>query len=244
MKTVIIAAGNGSRLQEQTNDIPKTLLPYENGTILSTIIGNFKKNHIHKFVMVLGYKSMMIQDYLIENNYFSCSFEFIINPQWTRGNGISAFLAHQAIAENKPFILSMADHIVTPEALEIIIQSPNPKNLLLTDRNIQRCVDIDDATKVKTAGSQIKAIGKHLTDYNAIDCGIFKLNSRFFNAMELQIEQGKESISEGVNQLILQEDFDAVFMSDSSRWIDIDTPMTYEYATRHKDEFIHCGESS
>ena len=41
MKTVIIAAGIGSRLWPYTDRVPKTLLPFGQGTILSQIMSNF-----------------------------------------------------------------------------------------------------------------------------------------------------------------------------------------------------------
>ncbi|HNW24939.1 MAG TPA: sugar phosphate nucleotidyltransferase, partial [Candidatus Cloacimonas sp.] len=43
MQAVIIAAGIGSRLWQTTKQVPKTLLPYQNGTILSTIIEHLKE---------------------------------------------------------------------------------------------------------------------------------------------------------------------------------------------------------
>ena len=67
MKAVIIAAGNSSRLWPKTNKTPKTLLPYQNGTILSTIMHNIADAGIDEFVFILGFKPEYIKKYLDEN---------------------------------------------------------------------------------------------------------------------------------------------------------------------------------
>ena len=59
-------------------------------------------------------------------------------------------------------------------------------------------------------GAHITGIGKELVDFNAIDCGVFRLDARFFEAMECAIHQGKESISAGIRHLI--EKYDAVII--------------------------------
>ena len=54
MKTVIIAAGIGSRLRPHTDQAPKTLLPFGEGTILSQIISNFTTIGVTEVVIVVG----------------------------------------------------------------------------------------------------------------------------------------------------------------------------------------------
>jgi choline kinase len=229
MKAVIIAAGNSSRLWQKTNKTPKTLLPYQNGTILSTIMNNIAEAGIDEFVFILGYKSEYITNYLNENHSFGYQTDIILNPEFQRGNGLSVLLANEIITD-EPFILSMSDHVVTPSAIQRIINDPRDKNLLLIDKRINDIFDIDDATKVWTNGNHIEKINKNLTEYNGIDCGIFRLTPRFFEAMRFQEKNGKESISAGVEVLIQNNDMEACFMNPKETWIDIDTPDAYHYA--------------
>jgi choline kinase len=124
----------------------------------------------------------------------------------------------------------MSDHVVTPSAIKRIIKDPRDKNLLLIDKRINDIFDIDDATKVWTNSNRIEKINKNLTEYNGIDCGIFRLTPRFFGAMREQEKLGKESISAGVEVLIQNNDMEACFMEPEETWIDIDTPDAYHYA--------------
>lgn len=232
MKAVIIAAGNSSRLWPKTNMIPKTLLPFGDGTILSTIMHNIARAGIRDFVFILGFKVDLIINYLRQKNSFGFKTTIIMNNEYNRGNGLSVMLAREALG-NKNFILSMSDHIITPQAITRIVTTNRDKNLLLVDKRIDNIFDIDDATKVWLRGQRIEKIGKDLTDYNGIDCGIFKLTPGFFEAMGAQINAGKESISAGVKMLIKDQDMEAVFMCDEEAWIDIDTPSAYKYAIKN-----------
>ncbi len=124
----------------------------------------------------------------------------------------------------------MADHLVKVEALKQIVDSPERINLLLVDPFITENFDLDDATKVKTENDYIIAIGKELTDYNAIDCGIFRLEPDFFIAVEKAMAKGKESISNAVTELIPLKRIKAITLNKANQWIDIDTPQAYQFA--------------
>jgi choline kinase len=237
VKVVIIAAGMGSRLWGTTNKIPKTLLPFGSGTILSTIIGRFKSTGCEEFVIVVGFNASFIVEYLTRQEHFDVNIEIVDNPEWKRGNGLSVLSAQPAV-QNAPFILSMSDHIVTPDAIRKISVDPSGKNLLLVDTRINEIYDIDDATKVYIDGKTIRGIGKDLNSYNAIDCGIFRLTERFFTAMCEQAAAGNESISAGITTLIETEDMEAVLLEPHHRWIDLDTPESYLYARGCADDFL------
>jgi len=66
MKAVIIAAGFGSRLWNVSNQIPKTLLPFGSGTILSTIIAQLHTAGATELIMVVGFNQKYIRDYLAD----------------------------------------------------------------------------------------------------------------------------------------------------------------------------------
>lgn len=232
MKVVIIAAGMGSRLWGNSNKVPKTLLPFGKGTILSTIIGNFKSIGFKRFVLVLGFKSEYITEYVAHEDGFGVSIEFVENPLWERGNGLSVAAAKPAVRD-EPFLLSMSDHIVSVDALKKVADHISEKNLLLVDPRIDEVFDIEDATKVHVEDGRITDIGKELTTYNAIDCGIFRLTNRFFRAMEEQVKVGKESISAGIQKLIEADDMEGVLMDPHHHWIDLDTPESYVHARRY-----------
>lgn len=231
MKAVIIAAGDSSRLWPRTNKTPKTLLPFGNGSILSTIMSNLSVAGTTEFAIVLGFEADLIRNHLEENDYFGFKTTIVINQDYMKGNGLSVMTAERVVG-SEDFILSMSDHVVTPIAVQRVVNSNESRNLLLVDKQIERIFDIDDATKVSCHNTRILSINKNLTEYNGIDCGIFRLNTRFFSAMRAKMEQGKDSISAGIEELIRNDDMLAVFMENHELWIDIDTPQAYQHALK------------
>jgi choline kinase len=230
MKAVIVAAGMGSRLN---HDVPKTLLPLGNGTILSNILKNISQAGMRDFVIVIGYQGDDIKNYLKERNYLGNNICFVENLEWQRGNGISVLAAEQEVSQER-FLLSMSDHIVSATAIERVIHYNSPANLLLVDPKVDNIFDLDDATKVETKGAKITNIGKEIANYNGIDCGIFKLTHRFFDSMRESLKLNQESISASVKGLIANSDMEAVFMQPGEFWIDIDTPESYEFALKNQ----------
>lgn len=231
MKAVIIAAGQSSRLWPETAGNPKTLLPFKNGTILSTIMQRLKKSGVDEILIVVGYEADQIKKYVKKHHPSNIKPKFVYNPDWQKGNGLSVLCAKKFIGK-EPFILSMCDHLVNVRALKRLVQSKEKKNnLLLVDKRINDVYDINDATKVLLKKTKIVNIDKNLPEYNGIDCGVFRLNYRFFKAMQRQHrKKGLESISAGVCGLIKKDRMRAVFMKKNERWIDIDTPEAYHYA--------------
>ena len=228
MKGVIIAAGFGSRLWKTTKQIPKTLLPYKKGTILSTIIQQLQIAGISELIIVVGFKKDYIANYL-QNDPPTLPVTLVENLEWERGNALSVYKAKDYIS-NEPFLLSMSDHLVKMEALKKIVEVPERINLLLTDPFISENFDVDDATKSTYEDDYIIAIGKELDNYNALDCGIFRLEPDFFTAVEKSVQKGNESISNAITELISLKRIKVVMLNKANQWMDIDTPEAYNFA--------------
>jgi NDP-sugar pyrophosphorylase family protein len=90
VKAIITAAGQSSRLWETTGREPKTLLPFGNGSILSAILENFGAAGVRDFLVVVGYRGELIAEHLRTHDGFGFAVEILENPEWHRGNGLSA----------------------------------------------------------------------------------------------------------------------------------------------------------
>jgi choline kinase len=235
VNAIIVAAGKGSRLWPVTQRMPKTLLPYGDGTILSRIIGNFGSIGVTRFTIVIGFKGDMIRTYLEGRHNFGLDIALIENKEYERGNGLSVAAARPALDDATGAVLSMSDHLVHPDGLAALKHSSG--NALLTDSRIDEVFDLDDATKVRTEANRIVEIGKELTTYDAIDCGVFRIDPAFMDALDAQIAAGKESISDGVRRLIAAGAFTSVPIPKHCAWIDVDTPAAYEAALTMDERF-------
>lgn len=68
MKVVILAGGFGTRLSEETQNIPKPMVTIGNKPILWHIMKTYSYYGYNEFVILLGYKGYIIKEYF--SNYF------------------------------------------------------------------------------------------------------------------------------------------------------------------------------
>ena len=230
MKAVIIAAGCGSRLKEYHQGIPKTLLSVHGKRIIDDIIEKIIANGISDIVIITGYKSELLYEYLAKYKDSMINIQFIHNPRWEEANGISVLSAKKAMSEKDEFILLMSDHIFSNKILSDVVAAKikTDEALLAIDSKIEEIPDLDDGMKlqvetIENSMYQINKFGKNLQNFNAIDTGIFKFHSSFFASLENSIARGKDSLSDACN-LLSEAGRMKGFDIGEKLWLDIDTP--------------------
>lgn len=237
MKAVIIAAGTGSRLKSKHNGFPKTLLEVKGKKIIDVILDGVLHSGITELVVVTGYKSQLLENYLKENLPTSMSVAFSFNPDWQMSNGISVLAARKLIQPGEQFVLLMSDHIFHPDMLkEIVATVIQPDQALLAlDFKISSIPDLDDGMKVQCNKLShdiytITNLDKALDTYQSIDCGMFKLNYNFFDVLQQSIDIGKGSLSDACNVLANENNMIGLDIKDK-RWIDLDTPKMFSFTS-------------
>ena len=154
---------------------------------------------------------------------------YVFNPEYMKSNGISAMVGIESAGQTA--LLLMADHAFDETLLVNVLDSSPPSNgaILYVDRKIETVFDLDDATKVKTAGfnekgdAQVLHIGKQLDDFDAVDTGLFIVTSDLSEVLtHLYMRDGDCSLSDGIGRLA-QEGKMWVRDIGPARWQDIDT---------------------
>jgi len=237
MKAVIIAAGCGSRLESKHLGLPKTLIDIGSTRIIDIILNGIADSGIKDVVIVTGFNAAALEDYIKKNARDDLNIELCYNPSWELANGVSVLAAEESIQRDEEFILLMSDHIFQPEMLKLVINTEIDSNqaLLALDFKIAEIPDIDDGMKVKCNsidGSryEISALDKAFSDFQAVDCGMFKLNYSFFSMLGDNIKKGRDSLSDTCNTLASRGRMIGVDISDL-RWIDLDTPEMLLFTT-------------
>lgn len=69
MKAMILAAGFGTRLKPLTDKLPKALVPFKTGTIISYQIDKLKKLGVDEIIINTHHFSKLIEKYFEENNF-------------------------------------------------------------------------------------------------------------------------------------------------------------------------------
>jgi len=228
-RAIILAAGTGSRLVANES-YPKPLKPVAGVPLLVRVLRTLESEGIREAVIIVGYRGQMIREALANEPSLSLKLHFVQNDRYDRKNGVSLLAAKKFI--DQPCLLSMADHLYSPELVRRLQQFDLPQgaSALAVDFDIERCFDLDDATKVRLRGNKIVDIGKTIAEYDCLDTGVFRIGPELVRELErLEAAAGDCSLSDGVRALAESGRFFACDVGDA-RWIDVDTPEAFARA--------------
>ncbi len=222
---VILMAGVGSRLG---GGIEKPLVPIAGRPLVSYIFDALEKVGVRTVHTVLGATGERLAADLRRLLPEGMRLNPILNPNWKKQNGISVLCA--ATHLRQPFFLTMGDHLFEVAILEALLaESDHVGVSLAVDRKIESIFDLDDATKVKTAGTRITGIGKTLSEYDAIDTGVFLCAPTVFDYLNRARREGDCSLSDGMRLMATAGKARAIDIGDAW-WQDVDTPEMLERA--------------
>jgi histidinol-phosphate aminotransferase len=180
--------------------------------------------------VITGFEGDRVRRALTSEPSIGLNLLFASNDQYLKKNGVSLLAAAEYI--DRECILTMSDHLYSPELVSRLMSADLPEEgcALAVDRDIERCFDLDDATKVRSKAGKIVEIGKELESYDALDTGVFRIGPALLRELALvHARQGDCSLSDGVQALARRGKFLAVDVGDV-RWIDVDTPSALERA--------------
>jgi len=221
---VILAAGLGTRLSSSTGQahLVKPLAQVDGLIILLRTLDSLEIAGCDQVVIVLGYQAKKIKNYITNHYSGKTKLHFAINRKFHLQNGLSVLCARPFA--NQTFFLTMADHILDPQIMELIrYHRPKHKGLsLCVDFKLDSIFDIDDATKVLCKDNRIIKIGKNLNHYNAVDTGVFVATSGLMDVLEtIYHDSGDASLSQGV-QALADNGLASVVDIKDAFWQDVD----------------------
>jgi choline kinase len=229
-QTVILAAGNGSRLAGVSAGVPKPLMNVGGSPLLALALEHARASGCVEAVIVVGHEKERVKAAAASMSA-GLTLRFVETSDPSAPNGVS-LLAAQPMTDDR-FFLQMVDHVFGGVALPKLVLSPlapGEAGRVLIDRTPSSDIDLDDATKVRLAGERVTAIGKKLEPWDAIDAGCFMLTAAVFDALREAPPSEARTVSSGMRQLVARGMLGAAHVGCS--WIDVDTPSDRELAER------------
>lgn len=236
MDALIIAAGYGSRLRELS--VSKPLTPVAGIPLIELGVRQAASAGARRVVVVTGHEAEPLEAFLAA---LSARSGIEILPvrldDWSKPNGFSVMAGAARIAGD--YLLLMADHIFSGAILQRLARCGSDAGVTLAiDRRVDSpLVDPDDATWVRTgADGRIGAIGKAITDYDAVDCGAFLATPALAAAIAEAVSEGcAGSLSDGMQRLANRGAAATMDIGNDpidSWWIDVDDVRAHALAER------------
>jgi choline kinase len=228
---VVLMAGTGSRLRASGEMLPKPLVPILGRPLISYLIDALQRAGVRNLHAVVGANGDALITALRLLVPSPLRLNPISNPNWQKQNGISVLCAAGQV--QAPFFLAMGDHLFDAAIFEQLLREAEPARLnLAIDRKVNSIFDLDDAMKVQTDGERVARIAKGLTDYDAIDTGLFLCPNELFDYLRRAQREGDCSLADGVRLMASDGNVRAIDVGDAW-WQDVDTPEMYAHAEAH-----------
>ena len=229
-EAVILTAGTGSRLRAVVNNLPKPLIEIAGRPLFSYTIDALEKAGIETAYVVTGSNSDALLAGVKGLVPSRMGLHPIHNSDWQKQNGISVLVAAPHV--RSPFVLIMGDHLFDPAIVDLVIRDADVgATNLAVDRKLDSIFDLADAMKIKTKQDWVVAIGKNLTDYDAIDTGLFLCSPEIFEYLEQAKRGGDCSLADGIGLMAADGKVRAIDIGDAW-WQDIDSPKMLEHARK------------
>ena len=242
MDALIFAAGFGSRLAEISPSKPLT--PIKGVPLIELGAQQARAAGAQRIVVVTGHEAERLEAFL-PGLAARIGIPIIAErlSDWSRPNGWSVMAGAARI--DGDYLLMMADHIFAAPVLAGLAGAGGPGRgvTLAIDRRITSpLIDPDDATWVQAGpDGRIRAIGKTIAHYDAVDCGAFLATPELAAAIGEAIAAGKSgSLSDGMQRLA---DQGRAFTHDvgdgpGAWWMDVDDPRAHELAEQEAPRYL------
>jgi L-glutamine-phosphate cytidylyltransferase len=201
MKSIILAAGQGTRLRPITDTIPKCMVQYQSKCIIDYILETMNACNIQSNILINGYKKEAITEHL-KNQPVT----FYTNPEFNTSNMVATLFCAEAEMDDD-IIISYADIIYKPAVLQALINSPADfacvVDLKWKELWLQRMDNpLEDAETMKLNDDlTIYELGKKAHSYNDIEgqyIGLIKISKNVIkNIKDYYYSLDKNSLFEG-----------------------------------------------
>lgn len=226
MKAVILAAGIGSRLKKNTKTKPKCLVKIGEKSIIDYQIKALTDCNINEIIIVTGYKSEMVEDYLKE-------YKIIKNSDYQKTNSMYSLWLTKEEVFDSDFILLNGDVIVEKESIKKLSSNINKTSTLVIQR--EKCTQGEMNLIVE--GTQVKKIGKNIeakkSNFESAQITFFssKASKFLFYQIEKFINKNLLNLFPAKAYFrIINEIGMEIVTADKSKWFEIDTEEDLFYA--------------
>jgi len=129
-RTVILAAGRGTRMRELTAELPKPMIEVRGNPVLQHIVEGLRDAGVRRFLIIVGYHADAVQNFFADGSRYNIEIQYATQVVQD-GTGRVVDLAHN-FAGDSPFVLSYGDILVDPQNYKSIVDLPDDIEAIVT----------------------------------------------------------------------------------------------------------------
>jgi choline kinase len=231
MKTVLLAAGVGQRLREDSGNRPKCLIEFDGVSLLRRHLRILEHYGMTEIIIVTGYQPDLLARE-IENTGAATITRCVHNPDYTKGSLISMLTGLTDIQTDQDFILMDADVLYDHRIMERLVTTQN-HNCFLLDRDFDPG---EEPVKLCVRDGRLVEFRKKINadlqfDLQGESVGFFRFAPatalQLVHAAEHYLQRGEDQqpYEECVRDLLLDRPEDFGYEDITGlHWIEIDFP--------------------
>ncbi len=155
---IILAAGKGTRLDPNQDDLPKTLIEINEKLLLHHHLDNLLNLGFYEVTIVIGYKAKDFKE-IVGNSYKSMKINYVVNKDFeTSGTAWSLFITQREwLVSNKQVLFLHGDIFYDPIILDKVLKDQRSDLIVLDESYI---VNTRDEMVVLGDGCKVISIFK------------------------------------------------------------------------------------
>ena len=234
-KAVVLTAGVGSRINEITKTIPKSMIKINKKYIFEYILENLQRAKIKEVIFVVGYKANILKPKLKKKcDELGINLKIVVSKKYKTTNTMySLWLAKKYL--NSEFIFLHGDLIFSYSMFYKFIRFSYKNSILVDERKPN---DWDDAMKIISNNDLLKYMSKSisLNEMDGVAIGMYKFNklgSRIlFKIIGKLVKAGstKNWVSEALN--IMSKKIKINIQKSKYVWADVDNLVDLKSANK------------
>jgi glucose-1-phosphate thymidylyltransferase len=220
MKAVILAAGEGHRLDPLTENRPKPMVPVANKPVLEYVVETVARAGIDEIVLVVGYERARIQSYFGDGDDWDVAIEYAVQEKQL---GTAHALLQARPYLDEPFLVLNGDRIIDASAVERVASSCTGDVgalVAVTSVDIPTRYGVVDLDGERVAEIREKPPA-HEASTNLINAGIYAFRPDVFDRIDASIAgtHGETGLPSILNELTTETTVRAVRYD--GRWLDL-----------------------
>ncbi|MFB6267934.1 MAG: bifunctional sugar-1-phosphate nucleotidylyltransferase/acetyltransferase [Halodesulfurarchaeum sp.] len=222
MKTVILAAGAGRRLEPLTNVRPKPMIPLANRPLLDHVVEAVVEAGLDEVVIVVGHKRDRIQSHFGDGDDWGIDITYAVQEKQL-GTGDAVLTAEEHIGDD--FLVLNGDRIIDPSLLERVVaeRRSDGENLMavthVAEPELYGVVDLDGESYVTDIQEKPPepAISSDL-----INAGVYAFGPEIFSAIRETSTHGELELTDVLDRHLDEHPIRA--LPYGGRWLDVSRP--------------------